>query len=68
MPVPTLGAPQGRPAEVEAVLRGLLRSMRLTQSEKAPNVEMVMDALGMMRHMADVDYDENPPNFVRTRA
>ena len=55
---------QERPAEVEAVLRGLIRSTQLMQRDKAATVDILMDELGMERDVAEIVYEENVLNFV----
>jgi len=55
---------QERPAEVEAVLRGLLRSTRLMQSDQAKTVDVLVDEYGMDRDVAEIVYAENVSDFV----
>jgi NitT/TauT family transport system substrate-binding protein len=52
-----------RPDEVEAVLRGLLRSTRLMQENKALVVELVSEQFEIEKDVAAEMYDEVVPRF-----
>ena len=55
---------QERPADVEAFLRALLRSIRLLQAERAKTVRVLVDDYALAPDVAEVVYDEGVANFV----
>ena len=55
---------QERPAEVEAFLRGLLRSIRLLQTDRVQAMRVLVDEYALAPDVAEIVYDEGVANFV----